>query len=571
MGVRVLLELVRADFLERVRRHSLLVTLGFTIFAAVMFLPPNHARYSTLHFAGHRGIYNSEWVGSLIAMLSSTFLGLAGFYLVKNAVERDRRTGVGQILAATPLSKPLYLVGKWASNFAVLGVMVAVLAVAAGVMQLVRAEDTHLQPLALVSPFVVLTLPAMALVAALAVAFEATPGLRGGLGNVVYFFFWIASLSLSAARGEGGPPDPTGSEMLIRQMHAGCVAAFADFPSGRQMSMGFNIKASGVWDLQTFAWSGAVWTPAMLATRAAWVAASVGVVLMVALWFDRFDAHATLGRPGGARRGARAARKPARSAAGAERTEDTEAGDAGAVPALAGGPTVARAVAEVFLDDVIATPTPAGARSSIGRPGGGLRLGGLAQAEVRIMLKGVSRWWVLVVLGLIALGLFVPLPGVKQFVAPIALIWPLLLWSPMGSREQRHRTDALLFSSPRPVTGLLVAQWLAGALIAVVVTSGAMVRFGLVGEWSSLAALGVAAVFVPSLALALGTWSGSAKLFEVLYLMLWYAGPMNQIAALDFVGVTQPGSGVGPIVRFGLCALALAALALFGRLRQLAR
>lgn len=566
MGARVLLELVRADFLERVRRHSLLVTLGFTIFAAYMFLPPNHSTYSTLHFGGYRGIYNSAWVGSVIAMLSSVFLGLAGFYLVKNAVERDRRTGVGQILAATPLPKPLYLLGKWASNFAVLGVMVAVLAVAAAVMQLVRGEDTHLQPLALVGPFAVLTLPAMALVAALAVAFEATPGLRGGLGNVVYFFVWMTSFVMTAAMADRGPPDPIGGEMLIRQMHAGCVAAFADFPSGRQMSMGFNIKTTGVWDLRTFAWSGPVWTPAMLASRAAWVAASVSVVLVAALWFDRFDAHAAFDRPRG--RGAAAARKSARKPVVAEDLGDLEGIDAPTGAALSVAPATARAVADLLATPVHAIePDPGRARSFSGN----LRLGGLALAEIRIMLKGVSRWWVLVVLGLVALGLFVPIVGVKQFVAPIALVWPLLLWSPMGSREPRHRTGALLFSTPRPVARLLVAQWLAGALIAVVVTSGAMVRFGLIGEWSSLAALVVAAAFIPSLALAFGTWSGSPKLFEVLYLMLWYGGPMNRVPALDFVGVTQPASGTGPIVAFLLMATVLAALALFGRLRQLAR
>ena len=68
-GARALFQLVRADFLERVRRQSFLVTLGFAIFAAYMFLPPNHARYATLNLAGHRGIYNSAWVGSLVAML----------------------------------------------------------------------------------------------------------------------------------------------------------------------------------------------------------------------------------------------------------------------------------------------------------------------------------------------------------------------------------------------------------------------------------------------------------------------------------------------------------------------
>src|SRR5262249_46953150 len=91
-GLLLLGRLARADFLERIRRHSFLVTLGFTVFSGYMFLPPNHSTYATLNLSGHRGIYNSAWVGSLVAMLSVTFLALAGFYLVKNAVEHDRRT-----------------------------------------------------------------------------------------------------------------------------------------------------------------------------------------------------------------------------------------------------------------------------------------------------------------------------------------------------------------------------------------------------------------------------------------------------------------------------------------------
>ena len=44
------------------------------------------------------------------------------------------------------------------------------------------------------------------------------------------------------------------------------------------------------------------------------------------------------------------------------------------------------------------------------------------------------------------------------------------------------------------------------------------------------------AFFIPSLALALGSWSGSNKLFEVVYLLWWYAGPMSQVEALNFMG-----------------------------------
>ncbi len=543
MPARVLYPLALADFLERVRRHSFLVTLGFTLLAAYLFLPPNHARYSTLHFAGHRGIYNSAWVGGAIAMLTSVFLSLVGFYLVRNAVERDRRTGVGQILAATPLSKPLYLLGKFASNFAVLVAMVAVVAAAAGVMQLVRGEVMEIEPLALLTPFVVLTIPVMALVAALAVVFEATPVLRGGLGNVAYFMLWnVIGVMLAAAAPGRGVPDPFGGQVLLSQMHAACVAAFPDSPSGRGLSMGFNFKLEGVWDLRTFVWNGVTWTPAMLASRVSWIVLAVALPMLAALWFDRFGARATEG-PGRGR--GRRAPAPAIDAS----------------PVAAAARVAPRAIA----------PASSGGLERVPLSGGRARLGGLVLAETRVMLKGVSRWWLLVVLGLVVTGLFVPLAAVKGIVAPATLVWPLLLWSPMGAREQVHRTDALLFSVPRPVARLLVAQWLAGVLVALAVTSGALVRFALTGQWSSFVALMVAVGFVPSMALALGTWSGSGRLFEVLYFMLWYVGPMSRVPALDYVGVTQPEAGAAPVVTFLALSGALAGLALLGRLRQLRR
>ena len=545
-GLLVLGRLMRADFLERIRRHSFLVTLGFTVFSAYMFLPPNHSAYATLNLGGHRGIYNSAWVGSLVAMLSVTFLALAGFYLVKNAVERDRRTGVGQILAATPLPTPVYLLAKLASNFAVLASMVAVLVVTAAVMQLVRGEDRHIDLIALASPFFIVTLPVMALVAALAVGFEAVPGLRGGLGNVVYFVFWMTSLSLSAAH-PGRATDILGSRVIITQMQEACVRAYPDYPAGGALAMGFNIKSNGVWDLHTFVWDGAVWPPAALATRALYLALALAIPLAAALIFDRFDARAPEARVRARRRRpARGgqAQEPAAIAADLSRLRPVVADLAGLTPVRA----------------------HAGSRS---------RLGGLIAAELRITLKGLSRWWLLVVLILTALSLFVPLAGVKQFVVPIALVWPVLRWSPMGTREREFRTDALLFSAPRPVTRLLVAQWVAGAALALLVSCGALVRFAAIGaaggEWGSFAALIVAVGFIPSLALAFGIWSGSGKLFEVLYLILWYMGPMNRIPALDFVGVTQPGSGAGPVVSFLVAGALLAAFAVAGRSRQLAR
>lgn len=539
-----LFQLVRADFLERVRRHSFLVTLGFTLYAAYMFLPPNHAHYATLDLGGHRGVYNSAWVGTLVAIMAVSFLSLAGFYLVKNAVERDRQTGVGAILAATPLSAPVYLLGKMLSNFAVLATMVAVLAAAAIVMQILLGEDTHVRLVPLLTPFMLVTLPVMGVIAAVAVFFEVIPWLRGGAGNIAYFFLWVTTISLSAATGSGHPGEPLGVAMLLDQMQAACKVAFPDYPGGGNYSLGFNIKQSGAWHMTMFVWEGVRWTPGMLAWRAFWMAVPFGLTLVAALFFDRFDAQRAASGGGG--------RRPVRG-----RTARAMPGEApGPMPALSG--PVSRVAGSLPLGRLT---------ERVGRS----RLGALVLAELRIALNGVSRWWYFVVLAFVLLGLFVPLAGVRQFVAPFALIWPMLRWSPMGTREASHRTDALLFSSPRPVGRLLVAQWLAGWIIALMVSGGALVRFAVTGEWGSLVALLAGVVFVPSMALACGTWTGGAKLFEVLYLLLWYAGPMNRTPLIDFVGSTQPAAGPGAPIAFAVAALGLMAFAVMGRRRQLAR
>jgi len=54
------------------------------------------------------------------------------------------------------------------------------------------------------------------------------------------------------------------------------------------------------------------------------------------------------------------------------------------------------------------------------------------------------------------------------------------------------------------------------------------VRLLLGGNAAGLFTWLVAALFIPSLALAAGVWTGSGKLFEVLYLSLWYLAGVQE-------------------------------------------
>jgi hypothetical protein len=193
----------------------------------------------------------------------------------------------------------------------------------------------------------------------------------------------------------------------------------------------------------------------------------------------------------------------------------------------------------------------------------------MLRAELRLLLKGQRWWWYTVVTGLIIAGFAVPEEG-RKIVLPLTWIWPILLWSSLGAREARFATDGLVFSAAWPLRRQLPAAWLAGVLLALTTGIGVGLRLALTGHWAGAGAWLIGALFIPTFALALGIWSGSGKLFEVVYLFLWYIGPLNRMRSLDFMGVVPEGVRTGmPVVWLAL-TVGLGVAAVVGRRRQLA-
>jgi ABC-type transport system involved in multi-copper enzyme maturation permease subunit len=135
--LHVLYHLALADFFERARRYSFLLVLAAVIYMGVlvnngtMFLGLIPGDLTPVNY---RGVFNSAWIGTMTVLVTNSFLALFGFYLVSDCIARDARTGVGQIIATTPVSRGAYLLGKWLSNFAVLAVLEVILAAAALIM-----------------------------------------------------------------------------------------------------------------------------------------------------------------------------------------------------------------------------------------------------------------------------------------------------------------------------------------------------------------------------------------------------------------------------------------------------
>lgn len=131
-----------------------------------------------------------------------------------------------------------------------------------------------------------------------------------------------------------------------------------------------------------------------------------------------------------------------------------------------------------------------------------------------------------------------PTAGAARVVLPLAWIWPVLIWSRLGAQRHEHGVQALLGSYPAARHRAL-AEWSAGFALTAATGSVPLLRLAMAGDWQGVASWAGGAVFIPALALALGSLSRTHRLFQALYLPLWYC-VFNGLPLLDYMGATRP-------------------------------
>jgi hypothetical protein len=359
--------------------------------------------------------------------------------------------------------------------------------------------------------------------------FESIPFLQGGFGNIVYFFAFIMFVPLFMENNalKNYPAfEPMGLGLLASEMGKAVSAIHPDYNGDFTLGGGM----VGVTTTTTFTWNGIHWTPEFIFARFSLIALALALTFLAALFFDRFD--------------------PSRNK---PRRMKNSASDATAVAA----PT-SQALPTLHLTPLTLSPlgNTAANRFSFFT---------VLIVELKLLLKGQRWWWYAVTAGVIIACATSPSVITREIILPIVWVWPILIWSTMGGREIHNNVQQLVFSSALPLWRQLPAQWLAGFIVTLIMASGAVLRFAMDGDRIGLIALLSGAFFIPSLALASGVWSGTSKLFEILYMTTWYLGPLNKVTELDFIGSHSNGS---PQL-FIPFSIALIVVAIFGRSRQL--
>ena len=501
-----------AEMRTRLRSAGTLVALGFILAGSTLWMPDPHGKAASLtwRLAGdvvYTPVYRAPYVGVATAILAAVFLMLVAFYLVAGSVRRDRETGVGAILAATPLGKGAYLAGKVASNAAYLGFL-SVLILGVGVAKLLALGEGPLEPARFLGPWLFVTVPGTLFIAAMAVLFDVTPGLAGRAGLVVWFFasiFLLVALPMGLAVGLERQKLPVFDPIGLATMDGLIKESLP--PEARSVSVGLIF---GEGSLERAPWAGiqipARALPARLAT---FLLAGIPFFLST-FFFDRFD--------------------PARRLSGRGTRQIERKG-----PALPGVPT------ENGADG---TPPSATFRAMplapiTAKPGPLAAL--LTEARLLWTAAPFLRW-PLVAASLA--GAF--LPGeASSFAAAAFLVLLVPVISEAGARESLAGAGTLVFSQPSVPRSTTLWKLGSVALFLGALSAPLLVR-ALLSSPARLFALATGLLFLAAFAASAALLTGGGRLFSGLALTLLYMAA-SKLPAADFCGTF--GGGLGMPVR----------------------
>jgi len=507
--------IVRADFLIRLRRPSTVVV--FLLLSAIPYLwiPDPSTGRTLIQIGGQRALYNSAAIGMATAVLGTMFIGLAGFYVVSNALRRDVLSRCGYVIASTTMRDGEYIAGKFAGNVVFLTVFMLGFMATSMAMVLVRGE-APLEPFVFAKQYLLLAPPSIVFVSAIAILFECTPLLRTKFGDVAYFFLWTmlmgsVAMLMEKGLGTGWAPyfDVSGFGFLLAQMkglyHTNQMSIGASsFDASKGIAVFPGLQSSAQWLIPRIA--SAIWPLSLL--------------FLARLFFHRFD--------------------PARVRA--VPNEKSRRSWIGRFNLLA--KPVARLFVRVGQALLALTPRASLLRSAA------------TDALTTIAAFPLAS---LAIIGFAIAALASDAKSLLTGVMPIAFAACAIAMADVSCREKRAGTTALVYASPMLRARFVWWKFASSLLLALAFLAVPLLRAFTLRPSSALPLL-IGVAFTCAAATTLGIVSSNPKTFIVAFLMFWYIATQDKglSPSLDFAGWFGTAT---PAVMASYAALTLALLA----------
>jgi len=482
-------KIIISDYKQRTRSYAFLLTLAISLYAAYSFVPAADAKYTTVRIGHYIGVQNSAWIGYVTAMMTSVFVSMIGFYLVNSGIKKDVDTGVGMIIATTSISNFSYLFAKVWSNFLVLLSIAAMVFLMSIAVFFIRNTGYPFEPMQFILPYLIITIPTILFISALAVVGEVFLYRYTIVMNIGYFIFFCAMGSLQA--GNKTLFDLFGNTRVTAAMQETVLNQHHD--TNLPLSMGFNF--GGKKALHTFVFDGLTWPVSAIAGRILLICFGLLLIFVSSKFFHRFDIKE--------RFKTKKKIKLAEIVLGVKPLQDIKLSE---------------------LPQII--------------PAYGIIP--FIKTELLMLFRKGPRWlWLINLGGMVAL-IFAPITVAHQMILPILWFLQVGRWSDLATKEKTNRIHYFTYASYKPLTRLLPAQIIAGIIMAIALATPLLVRYLITMQFLSIVSIVTGAVFIVLFAVTLGILSGGKKLFEILFFFVTYLNIEN-VPFTDYFGGLNQG------------------------------
>jgi hypothetical protein len=501
--VKYIYSIIKADYLQRTRSYSFLITLAITIYGAYSFVPPPTASYTTLTMVGYKGVYNSAWVGYVSAMMTTIMLSLYGFFLVNSGIKKDIDTEVGLIIATTPITNFGYLLSKMLSNFLVLLTIGGITFVVSIAMFFLRTSGYPFLITDFIIPYCLFALPALFSISAFAVVAEVFLGKRNILQYIIFIFlFGIIMANVTSARNKTVAVfiDPFGVRTMTHSIMDKVNSQYhADV---KEVNLGFTFNAKHAF--KTFEWNGITWTDIFLLSRLVWIIFALSIVYFSSFFFHRFDFRQRVSRK-------------------------------------------KKSKAVIFNAEKLKAPSTSIKPASLPPVTADYSIFPFIKTELLLLIRKGPKWFWFINGGLWLSMLIAPLNIVHAYLLPVLLFLQVTRWSDLATKEKTNRLHYFTYSSYKPLQRMLPAQLLTGIIMAIVLTLPVLFRYLIAKNFYAIINILNGAVLIILLAVCLGILSGGKKLYEIIFFMLTYS-VVEKFPAADYLGGMPHDSNTGIII-----------------------
>lgn len=482
----MVLRLAIADFRERTRRYSFFIAIT----ACVVICYSIGSGEFTFHWGAYIGSANGAWIGMNFAVISVLFFSLAGFYLCKGSIAFDEKSGVGFLIGSTQTSDSGYISSKILSNIFFLCPLFLIFLTASMLSLQVAGNVSQRELSNLICPQLIVALPILFSVAAIAVLFDSLRLLQRGLGNILYFFVWITLVNYSNS---------------AQTIHDLDLLGFTIFKYDFRQTLVSTIgTAEGFWDLSlrkenfsTVDWQGTQWNMKIIWIRMFYILPFIAFGFLSTTIFKRFDDTESRLIPKKRLNGLHSFLLSSATAFDNQIRDRFARFDS----------------SRLFIRRIIFADMQIIAEHLL---------------ELKLMLKNQNMLWYLLIVWLHVWCLFTASHFDVRYVAlPWLIIAPILVWSRMGTYESYYKVASLIYTTQRSIRKQLTLRYTSGVLIGLVITTPILLKALILGDLNLAAITLIFIAFLPALALALGIISRGSKLFEVTFVLAWYIGPLR--------------------------------------------